>query len=108
MPANLTPDYLEAERRFKSAKTTEDKVAAMEEMMATIPRHKGTEKIQGDLKRRLSKLRADSVKQMMLLLGAREAQIESVSFGEEKPRAEGHDEAAWSQNRRDDIVYQGE
>jgi len=56
----------------------------------------------------LGQRRADSVKQMMLLLGAREAQIESVSFGEEKPRAEGHDEAAWSQNRRDDIVYQGE
>ena len=37
MPANLTPDYLEAERRFKSAKTTEEKVAAIEEMMATIP-----------------------------------------------------------------------
>ncbi len=59
MPANLTPDYLEAERRFKSARTTEEKVAAIEEMMATIPRHKGTEKMQADLKRRLSKLRAE-------------------------------------------------
>jgi ribosome-interacting GTPase 1 len=53
------PDYLEAERRFKSAKTTEEKIAAIEEMMATIPRHKGTEKMQADLKRRLSKLRAE-------------------------------------------------
>ena len=59
MSANLTPDYLEAERRFKSAKTTEEKVGAIEEMMATIPRHKGTEKMQADLKRRLSKLRAE-------------------------------------------------
>ena len=56
----------------------------------------------------LGQRRADSVKQMMLLLGAKEAQIETVSFGEEKPRAEGHDESAWSQNRRDDIVYTGE
>jgi len=56
----------------------------------------------------LGQRRADSVKQMMLLLGAKEAQIETVSFGEEKPRAEGHDESAWSQNRRDDIVYPGE
>ena len=56
----------------------------------------------------LGQRRADSVKQMMLLLGAREAQIETVSFGEEKPHAEGHDESAWSQNRRDDIVYPGE
>ena len=62
MPANLTPDYLEAERRFKSAKTSEDKIAAIEEMMATIPRHKGTEKMQADLKRRLSKLRAEQAR----------------------------------------------
>ena len=62
MPANLTPDYLEAERRFKNAKTTEDKVIAIEEMMATIPRHKGTEKMQAELKRRLSKLRAEQAR----------------------------------------------
>ncbi|MFZ0963198.1 MAG: GTPase [Terriglobia bacterium] len=62
MPANLTPDYLEAERRFKSAKTTEEKIAALEEMMATIPRHKGTEKMQAELKRRLSKLRAEQAR----------------------------------------------
>jgi len=62
MPANLTPIYLEAERRFKSAKTTEEKIAAIEEMMATIPRHKGTEKMQADLKRRLSKLHAEQAR----------------------------------------------
>jgi peptidoglycan-associated lipoprotein len=45
---------------------------------------------------------------MMQLLGARPDQIESVSFGEEKPKATGHDEAAWAENRRADIVYQGE
>jgi len=62
MPANLTPDYLEAERRFKSAKTTEEKITALEGMQATIPRHKGTEKMQADLKRRLSKLRTEQAK----------------------------------------------
>jgi len=56
----------------------------------------------------LGQRRADAVKQMMLLLGAQEAQIETVSFGEEKPRASGKDEASFSQNRRSDIVYQGE
>ena len=56
----------------------------------------------------LGQRRADSVKQIMLLLGAQEAQIETVSFGEEKPRMEGHDETAWSENRRSDVVYQGE
>jgi ribosome-interacting GTPase 1 len=62
MPANLTPEYLEAEKRFKSAKTTEEKIAALEEMQATIPRHKGTEKMQAELKRRLSKLRTEQAR----------------------------------------------
>jgi len=62
MPANLTPQYLEAERRIKAASTTEEKLAALEEMLATIPRHKGTEKMQADLKRRLSKLRTEQAR----------------------------------------------
>ncbi|MEK7220953.1 MAG: GTPase [candidate division NC10 bacterium] len=60
MPANLTPQYLEADRRFKAAKTIEEKVAALEEMLSLIPKHKGTEHLQGDLKRRLAKLRAEA------------------------------------------------
>ncbi|HEY1328861.1 MAG TPA: peptidoglycan-associated lipoprotein Pal [Casimicrobiaceae bacterium] len=56
----------------------------------------------------LGQKRADSVKRMMTLLGARDSQIETVSFGKEKPRAQGHDEAAWAENRRDDILYAGE
>ena len=56
----------------------------------------------------LGQKRSEGVKKMLMLLGAREDQVESVSLGEEKPRAEGHDEAAWSQNRRSDILYQGE
>ena len=55
----------------------------------------------------LGQRRADAVKKMMMLYGAGEAQIETVSFGKEKPRVEGHDEAAWAQNRRDEIVYVG-
>lgn len=56
----------------------------------------------------LGQKRSEGVKRMLLLLGAKEEQVESVSLGEEKPRAEGHDEQAWSQNRRSDILYQGE
>ena len=56
----------------------------------------------------LGQRRSDGVKRMMLLLGAREDQLESVSLGEEKPRAEGQGEQAWSQNRRSDILHQGE
>lgn len=56
----------------------------------------------------LGQRRSDSVKNMMTLAGARDGQIESVSLGEEKPRALGHGESAWSQNRRTDIIYRGE
>ena len=57
MPANLTPMYRKAEEAFRQAKTTAEKMAALEEMYATIPKHKGTEKMQADLKTRMSKLR---------------------------------------------------
>jgi uncharacterized protein len=60
MPANLTPQYMEAEKRFKQAETITDKIAALEEMMATIPRHKGTEKLQADLKKKMSVLRKEA------------------------------------------------
>src|SRR5919198_212870 len=60
MPANLTPQYLDAEKRFKQAQSVQEKIAALEEMMATIPRHKGTEKLQADLKKKMSVLRKES------------------------------------------------
>ena len=60
MPANLTPQYMEAEKRFKQADSVEEKVAALEEMMATIPKHKGTEKLQADLKKKMSALRKET------------------------------------------------
>lgn len=56
----------------------------------------------------LGQKRADSVKKMLVMLGAREDQVESVSLGEEKPKNEGTNEAAWAQNRRGDMLYQGE
>ncbi len=56
----------------------------------------------------LGQKRADAVKRALLLMGAKETQIESVSLGEEKPKALGHDEAAWAENRRGDVLYNGE
>ena len=56
MPANLTPQYKEAELRFRQASSHEEKLEALREMMALLPKHKGTEKIQADLRRRLAKL----------------------------------------------------
>jgi len=57
MPANLTPDYLKAEQWFRKATTNEEKILALEEMLRVIPKHKGTEHLQADIKHRLSKLR---------------------------------------------------
>ena len=54
----------------------------------------------------LGQRRAESARQMMRLSGAKDDQIEAVSFGEEKPKALGHDETSWAQNRRSDFVYQ--
>ena len=56
----------------------------------------------------LGSKRAEGVKKMFSVLGAKEEQMEAVSFGEEKPRADCAEESCWSQNRRTDIVYQGE
>jgi peptidoglycan-associated lipoprotein len=53
----------------------------------------------------LGQRRADAVKQRLMLLGATDTQVESVSFGEERPRSQGSNEEAWAQNRRADIVY---
>jgi peptidoglycan-associated lipoprotein len=56
----------------------------------------------------LGQRRADAVKQMMQVLGAAASQIETISFGEEKPRAQGSSEQSWAENRRADIKYPGE
>jgi hypothetical protein len=59
MPANLTPQYLEAEAKFKGAKSVPEKIKALEVMMAIIPKHKGTEKLRAQLKSRMAKLKEE-------------------------------------------------
>ena len=56
----------------------------------------------------LGQRRAEGVKRVLLLLGAREEQVEAVSLGEEKPKETGHSEEAWARNRRSDMLYPGE
>lgn len=53
----------------------------------------------------LGQRRADGVKKMLVVGGAKDSQLEAMSYGEEKPRATGHDEASWAQNRRTDLNY---
>ena len=62
MPANLTPQYYSAEEAYKKAKTNEEKIAALKEMLAVIPKHKGTEKLQADIKSRMARLREEKGK----------------------------------------------
>lgn len=62
MPANLPPEYYEAEKAYKEAPPGPARVAALEALIATVPKHKGTDKIRADLRRRLSKLRDEAQK----------------------------------------------
>lgn len=62
MPANLPPQYYEAEEVFRNAQTPEEKIAALKDMLSIMPKHKGTEKLQADLKKRISKLKEEKEK----------------------------------------------
>jgi ribosome-interacting GTPase 1 len=56
MPANLTAQYKAAEERYRQASGHEEKLDALREMLALLPKHKGTEKLQADLRKRIAKL----------------------------------------------------
>lgn len=62
MPANLPPEYFEAEKRYKQASDVRERIACLEALISTIPKHKGTDKLRADLRRRLSKLREEGTK----------------------------------------------
>lgn len=56
MPTNVTPQYREAEERFREASTTPAKIDALREMLAVMPKHKGTDHLKAQLRGRLSRL----------------------------------------------------
>lgn len=60
MPTNLPPEYYEVEARYRAAQTTEEKIASLEELISAIPKHKGTDKLRADFRRRLSKLKSSA------------------------------------------------
>jgi uncharacterized protein len=62
MPANLTPEYERAELRYRQATSDEERLAALQAMLSAIPKHKGTEKMQADIKSRISLLRREEQK----------------------------------------------
>ena len=57
MPTNLPPEYSEAEERYRQATNPKERIARLEELISTVPKHKGTDKLRADLRKRLSKLR---------------------------------------------------
>ncbi|MHC4638062.1 MAG: GTPase [Planctomycetota bacterium] len=57
MPANLTPEYFKADKWYRSATSNDEKILAVEEMLRVIPKHKGTEHMRADLRRKLRKLK---------------------------------------------------
>lgn len=69
MPSNVTPEYLKAEDTYKSAKSPKEKLVALEFMLSMIPKHKGTEKMQLQIKRNLSKLKKEVEKEKELKKG---------------------------------------
>jgi len=58
MPTNLPPEYFEVEKRYREAKATAERIEALQEMLAIIPKHKGTDKLRAGFRRRLSKLKS--------------------------------------------------
>jgi hypothetical protein len=63
MPTNLPPHYFEVEEKFRKARDPEEKIAYLEEMMSIVPKHKGTDHLRADLKRRMAQLRTDKQSQ---------------------------------------------
>ena len=62
MPTNLPPEYFRADQKFREAESVPAKIAALEEMMSTIPKHKGTDKLRAELRRKISKLKDEQQK----------------------------------------------
>lgn len=71
MPANLPPEYIEAELRFRAAKSPDEKLAILRELMSLVPKHKGTEKLRVELKRKWAKLQEEIQQQQKKQKGGR-------------------------------------
>lgn len=82
MPANLTPEYIKADKAYKSAKTVEEKIEWLEIMLKVVPKHKGTEHLRGDLRLRLAKLKVQQETQRQKKGGYRGPKVERAGAGQ--------------------------
>jgi len=82
LPANLPPAYFEAENRYRDVKSPAEGIAALEEMLAIMPKHKGTDKLKADLRRRISKLKSKQQEKKKLGRRDRGYKIEKEGVGQ--------------------------
>ena len=101
-------DKYDIKPEFKDLVTAHGKYLASNGQMKVLIQGNADERGSREYNLALGQKRADAVKKALLLTGAKEEQVESVSLGEEKPRCADHTEACWTQNRRGDILYKGE
>jgi peptidoglycan-associated lipoprotein len=101
-------DSFEVKAEYKDLVTSHAKFLADNRQFKMLIQGNTDERGSREYNLALGQKRADAIKKMLALLGAREEQLESVSLGEEKPKNEGQNEAAWAQNRRGDMLYTGE
>ncbi|MFP3898050.1 MAG: GTPase [Dehalococcoidia bacterium] len=64
MPANLPPQYFEAEKRYRAARDPEEKIAALQTMLAVMPKHKGTDRLHGDLRRKIARFSQEAERKL--------------------------------------------
>jgi ribosome-interacting GTPase 1 len=63
MSANLTPQYHKAEKAYRNASSPQEEIACLEVMLREIPKHKGTDKLQAELKQKIARLKKDAATQ---------------------------------------------
>ena len=91
---------------FDSYTVSPDQMPVVTNHAQFLAAHKNLNvRLEGNTDERGGQKRAEAVKERMTLLGVSPQQIETISYGKEKPKAEGHDEAAYYENRRVDIHY---
>ncbi len=82
MPANLPPQYFETEKKLKTAKTPEEKISILEELLSIVPKHKGTEKLQALLKTKIAKLKSTAQKKPTVARHGLSYYIEKAGAGQ--------------------------
>lgn len=82
MPANLPPQYFETERKLRTAKTSQEKIKILEELLSLVPKHKGTEKLQALLKTKIAKLKSAAQKRPTIAKHGSTYQIEKTGAGQ--------------------------